>query len=373
MSQNSSDSRYDRTSSSRAPHPPQQQPVLNAQSSNRSAPGSDLANAHQSGLDPFARSIESNANCLMDEVFADIERMLERGVPLQAEPTEADPLELNTIDPLQAEPPEPAPADIPQPSTRAALAVVPKLSPRELTLGEPELESDLFSEIEATPPEPDESPSLDKLLLSIVLASLAIAGGAWFFFRGRLPQATVSVAEGPSEAEMRQIKQDAEFLDYVQRSVERIDRASQETETVASNPPATVLERVYVPIYQPPAVSGMPPASTTLPTPQVTVVPIPAAPSPASPASPTPPAPAANPPSVAAIPNIAPSPTHALIGLLELGDRSAALFEIDGTPQRIQLGERIGSSGWTLVSVSGEEAIIRRNGEVRSVYIGQKF
>ena len=89
--------------------------------------------------------------------------------------------------------------------------------------------------------------------------------------------------------------------------------------------------------------------------------------------APVAPVPASPVPSVATILNISPSLTHVLIGLLELGDRSAALFEIDGATQRIQLGERIGSSGWTLVSISNQEAIIRRNGEVRSIYVGQQF
>jgi len=61
------------------------------------------------------------------------------------------------------------------------------------------------------------------------------------------------------------------------------------------------------------------------------------------------------------------------MGLLELGDRSAALFEINGVTRRIHLGESIGSSGWTLVEVANQEAIMRRNGEVRSVYVGQSF
>jgi Tfp pilus assembly protein PilP len=70
---------------------------------------------------------------------------------------------------------------------------------------------------------------------------------------------------------------------------------------------------------------------------------------------------------------VAATPIHALVGILELGDRSAALFEINGVSQRVYVGERIGSSGWSLVSVSNEEAVIRRNGEVRSIYIGQRF
>jgi hypothetical protein len=61
------------------------------------------------------------------------------------------------------------------------------------------------------------------------------------------------------------------------------------------------------------------------------------------------------------------------VGVLELGDRSAALFDINGIPQRVYIGEAIGSAGWSLVSVSREEVRIRRNGEVRSIYIGQEF
>ena len=49
------------------------------------------------------------------------------------------------------------------------------------------------------------------------------------------------------------------------------------------------------------------------------------------------------------------------------------LFEIDGVARRIYVGENIGSSGWTLVKVVNQEAVVRRNGEVRSVFVGQQF
>ncbi|MBW4507823.1 MAG: hypothetical protein KME64_15105 [Scytonematopsis contorta HA4267-MV1] len=70
-----------------------------------------------------------------------------------------------------------------------------------------------------------------------------------------------------------------------------------------------------------------------------------------------------------------PTPSHILQGLLEgsAKEKSAALFSIDGASRRIDIGESIGSSGWTLVGVSQGEALIRRNGEVRSIYAGQKF
>ncbi|MEH2062687.1 MAG: hypothetical protein V7K50_10450 [Nostoc sp.] len=70
---------------------------------------------------------------------------------------------------------------------------------------------------------------------------------------------------------------------------------------------------------------------------------------------------------------IADAPSNTLEGLLELGSKSAALFKIDGVTRRINMGESIGSSGWTLVEVSNGEAVIRRNGEVRSIYAGQKL
>ncbi|MEH2066829.1 MAG: hypothetical protein V7K47_01415 [Nostoc sp.] len=70
---------------------------------------------------------------------------------------------------------------------------------------------------------------------------------------------------------------------------------------------------------------------------------------------------------------IAEAPSSTLEGLLELGNKSAALFKIDGVTRRINMGESIGSSGWTLVDVSNGEAVIRRNGEVRSIYAGQKL
>jgi hypothetical protein len=64
---------------------------------------------------------------------------------------------------------------------------------------------------------------------------------------------------------------------------------------------------------------------------------------------------------------------HTLVGVLEQGDRSAAMFSVGGVTRYIFVGEAIGDSGWTLVSVANQEAVIRRNGEVRSVYAGQSF
>jgi Tfp pilus assembly protein PilP len=68
-----------------------------------------------------------------------------------------------------------------------------------------------------------------------------------------------------------------------------------------------------------------------------------------------------------------PTSAHTLVGILELGDRSAALFEVDGVARRIYVGESIGASGWTLAEIKNQEAVIRKGGDVRSVFVGQKF
>lgn len=162
----------------------------------------------------------------------------------------------------------------------------------------------------------------------------------------------------------------------MQRSLEVIDRKSDSrqlaiapgappgalpnvTVTGSSQPGTapTVLERVYIPVYQPP--------QTLYPLPNVAPAP---ATAPATASAPTAPRTA-----VAPVPNLATSATHVLVGVLQLGDRSAALFEINGVAQRVYIGESIGVSGWTLVSVTNQEAIVRRNGEVRSIYVGQQF
>ncbi|MEG4321784.1 MULTISPECIES: hypothetical protein [unclassified Microcoleus] len=84
-------------------------------------------------------------------------------------------------------------------------------------------------------------------------------------------------------------------------------------------------------------------------------------------------APAPAPQQSAAAVSSAPISAHTLVGILELGDRSAALFEVDGVARRIYVGESIGASGWTLAEIKNQEAVIRKGGDVRSVFVGQKF
>jgi hypothetical protein len=170
--------------------------------------------------------------------------------------------------------------------------------------------------------------------------------------------------------------------------------------------PPNVVERIYIPVYQSPApkyqIPTVPavPIPKTLPSPSSLAVnnPLINVKKPAiksiqkpSQVKPSPVAVNTQPLKVAPsnLPTIAPVPAKEptnmvqqdsvpiysaqLDGLLELGNKSVALFKVDGISRRISLGENIGYTGWVLVEVSNGEAIIRRNGEVRSIYTGQKL
>jgi hypothetical protein len=173
------------------------------------------------------------------------------------------------------------------------------------------------------------------------------------------------------------------------------------------NPTTNVVERIYIPVYQapspmrfapPPQIATNTPTSPTSPPQAVNnnvsanqpantnqVAAVPSAPMsvnqqpasvnvPSLPTVPTrPPIPVTLNPQQAFVPSTSPTPSHTLAGLLELGDKSAALFENEGVTRRIHIGESIGATGWTLVDIANGEAIVRRNGEVRSIFAGQRL
>lgn len=353
---------------------------------------------------PFGISALTNVDHLMNEIFQDMEQTLERGTVLPSDlPKEPEP-ELASapfIAPLLM---SPGPPPLAHPSVLAA--VTPYSLPQDDLLNDPNMEELLVMDQEAAKPHK----SGGGILLPAVLATLVLTGGLFAAFKFRLYQmipgySVPGVGEGTiSQAIVPQAAQtgkDQQFLEYVGRSLNRIDRTATRSSgadgTIASGtiaipptpsaaPSPLVVER-YVPVYQPPlfgsftnppeptANSTGPIARPLAPSPAIASVRVPSArtvlpfaPRAAVPAQPTLPSPVA-----AIAPNIDLSETHALIGLLELGDRSAALLEVNGVPQRIQVGDKIGASGWKIMSISNQAAIIQRNSEVRSIYVGQQF
>ncbi|MFM7426674.1 MAG: hypothetical protein ACKO7W_17045 [Elainella sp.] len=311
--------------------------------------------------------MQTSAEGLMAALFGGVEQMLEHGITATLEP-----------EPVA----EPAPLpELTEPVVPLAAILPPKLAPRDL-MPQPDLPE---PEPEPEPPvAPHAKTGRTSFWLSLLFGSLLLSAGLLsYFYRVQVSQFWLHLLEeygpeqtapAPTAAVPSPSPENADFLQYLSRSMERLSRQAKLEPEPSPSPAASpspvavpnVIERVYVPIYP----------TTSAPT-------APASPVPAAPATPaTRPAPAARRPAVqpqpspvaaSPVPNIAAANNHTLLGVMELGDRSAALFEINGTPQRIEMGEAIGTSGWSLVSVSNQEAIVRRNGEVRSIYVGQKF
>jgi hypothetical protein len=315
-------------------------------------------------------SVDSYADDLMDELFDEVDHILDKGVRV---PPDTHSEDYGSLQPI----------------------AVPEMGLSSVLVPHRQIEADQLEELEAdlellpSGSHADRrygfGKSLDRLLLISACASLVLTAVLGVLLQGKW-QRPEPVAQDPVTADQLQAQADAEFLDYMERSLQVIERKATANNSSATaeipappapassssgNQTAPEASRVFVPVYQPPP--SLFPGLGQSAQPAQPVQPGQANPSvpPVQPAVPS--APASAPVAAATAPNIAPSLNYTLRGLLELGDRSAALFEINGTPQRIYVGESIGSSGWTLVSVQNEEAIIRRNGEVRSVYVGQQF
>ncbi|NCR38704.1 MAG: hypothetical protein GPJ21_01935 [Microcystis aeruginosa W13-11] len=175
-------------------------------------------------------------------------------------------------------------------------------------------------------------------------------------------------------------QEDKKFIAYLQSSLAIIDRQSQtlspDPNPAAKNnpspvvpvppaPPANlpvnntpqIIERIYVPVYPQ--------------TPETTAKLVPVTPSsPDIAAAPLPAAPEVKPPVAAVIPTNN-QVKNTLVGVMDLGDRSTALFDNKGITTRISPGEFV--NGWTLVEVGNQQVILSRNGQTKVLEVGQSF
>ncbi|MEM9163239.1 MAG: hypothetical protein AAGC54_09240 [Cyanobacteria bacterium P01_F01_bin.4] len=313
--------------------------------------------------------VESYAEDLMDELFDDVDRILEGDLP----PVTANPFMASQV-PFGSNP-----LDLP--------AMIVPVKAVEST------EADVPDSTEETPQTQRwYKKRLPQIALGAACVSAILALGVWLAKENASQPPTSAVPVETATAAAPPISEEGAFLEYLSRSINiiqgqtsaqanvaqaaavpSVNGLNQGTQAQVSRGP-NVIERVFVPVFQPSQ--------------QTTVTSLPTLPSPAGQTAPgnsaslptlapqsgaLPAAPQATAPQQGTIPNISPVNTYVLVGVLELGERSAALFEINGSSQRVYVGENIGASGWTIVSIANEEIVVRRNGEVRSVYIGQQF
>ncbi len=175
-------------------------------------------------------------------------------------------------------------------------------------------------------------------------------------------------------------QEDQKFIAYLQSSLAIIDRQGQTSSPypnpaaknnpspvvpVPPAPPANlpvnntpqIIERIYVPVYPQ--------------TPETTAKLVPVTPSNTDiSAPPLPAAPQENRPVAAVIPTNN-QVKNTLVGVMDLGDQSTALFDNKGITTRISPGEFI--NGWTLVEVGNQQVILSRNGQTKVLEVGQSF
>jgi hypothetical protein len=82
-------------------------------------------------------------------------------------------------------------------------------------------------------------------------------------------------------------------------------------------------------------------------------------------------------PPLPALPSESAAPAEALpelVGVVQIpGQRGSAIFQQGKSSSNALIGEQIGSSGWRLVSIQSDGAVIERSGVRRRVSIGSGF
>ncbi|MEM8603912.1 MAG: hypothetical protein AAGF24_08770 [Cyanobacteria bacterium P01_H01_bin.121] len=82
--------------------------------------------------------------------------------------------------------------------------------------------------------------------------------------------------------------------------------------------------------------------------------------------------PASNSPAIAAVPANTGS-TIQLIGVMDAGPQSVALFQHNGVTRSVRLGGLINSQGWSLINVNQDQATIERHGVLHHLVVGDRL
>ncbi|MER3432551.1 MAG: hypothetical protein C4288_03755 [Leptolyngbya sp. ERB_1_1] len=340
----------------------------------RATSAQPLTNSY--GLMPAPVQVDTYADRLMDDLFEDVEDLLSGSVP---------PPEL-----IRAKPQ----SSIALPPSVATLVAQSRIAQPQLPQwSSPAVKTKDRVASRAVKPR---SRRFQKFLAIVFGLSALSAGSLWLIQRGTMQrffalatQEPTAIATAPKVAAIDTTPQ---FAQYMRRALENIDR-----KTAANIPGATPLairgNLPTTPISGSLARSN--PDSNKVPVvinvPSSSAIPVATAPSKTpqeldqvlSRLSAVLERLSINPSSRSASSAIAIQPAQAvssepqrtLRGIAIANDptQSAILFEMNGVTQRYYIGESIGSSGWSVVDISNNYVSVRRNGEVRSISIGQKL
>ncbi|MDR9405113.1 MAG: hypothetical protein RI580_16965 [Halothece sp. Uz-M2-17] len=268
-----------------------------------------------------------------------------------------------------------------------------------------EVDFDPFEEFHE-PPHQQSSPfwtrHLDKIIFfsscSLFMGSLLLIEDNHQFSLASLQEIQTAIVDSDRETP-RIIDSNSEFLSYMERALIEIDQEKALAEKVKAQQTPQSSQKSVTPIIPqsqpkaqstpsvqpqksqsvaalpalpppPPALqNAQPPAPTPKPSPQpkpASTAPTETNPVPSTAKKESPPE--SQPETTTMIPTTS---SHTLVGLLELGEHSAALLKVDGATQRIMLEERIPGSNWKLVSVANQQATFTNNEQQKVMFVGE--
>ena len=341
------------------------------------------------------------ATGLMDELFGEVDSILDgslippsESVEAAAVPERKAPISLDFAAFLST-PPSELETMMAGLSTNGAPAAIPQDDELQLTKS--------VTENDRNQARQESYGLFEKMLIFVGCSSAMAAMVIWLGSQGTIGRMAATI-RGTSNAPIAVVPpnpSDVKFSEYMGKSLESIDSKSKEMPSLAALPvlPSVVLPTVKVDNSSPQIILGGSGISSLKPVPTIgqtipkvngstpmmnsqssldqtvaklsrlvdrmtgaTNVPVAAvAPSRAvSPVAIAPPAPV-------------PKSEYILSGVLGNGDKSAAMFKINGVGRNYDKGEKIGNSGWVFIRVDSGNAVVRRNGEVRTLSAGQRL
>lgn len=194
----------------------------------------------------------------------------------------------------------------------------------------------------SAPPQPQQpSPLWLKALLGIGITSMAVGSLLLWLVNERkieLPK-QIETSWIPFQSKAQVSPEDAKFAEYMRKSISKIDAANTQPTSASNRPNPT--NNILTRTSQPAPVAFNPNRKIVAPS--------------------------------AGKENAIQAPIS-LLKTVPTSRRPHAIFEINGQSQTVNIGQKIGISKWSLLTVARGEVLLKKTGgEIRSIHIGQNF
>jgi hypothetical protein len=286
-------------------------------------------NPQSTSLDPDTLTkVNAHADRSIDRLFADIDELLSGDL--------ANDLHSSSSASTQQHQHSPAAIRSGDPQNRSSQPPV-YLPPTD---AEPQPQPQLPGS--APPQQQQRIPLWMKALLGIGITSIALGSLLLWLVNERkieLPK-NIDTSWIPFQSKSQVSPEDAKFAEYLRKSISKIDAANTQS-TTTTNLPNPTNPNILTHTTQATPVAFNPNRKIVAP--------------------------------IAGKTNAIQAPIS-LIKTVPTSRRPSAIFEINGQSQTVNIGQNIGTSRWSLLTVARGEVLLKKaGGEIRSIRIGQKF